>query len=279
LHIECRGESGPTVILVTGLGGSSLLWHRVQPAIAPVTRVCVYDRAGIGWSDAGAVLRTPAAVAAELHTLLRNASVLGPYVLVGASVGGKYVRLYAEQYPSEVAGLVLVDARHESVDAALTREEQAARLAGAQRNGQLYWWLGRLGIMRLFGAHLAAATSPGAALLPPEIGTLLMMQASHPQSIDAMLGESAAMSADDDRLRMARPLGNLPLIMLAADSSIAQQSDWWAAQAAQAELSRNSLVIVVPHSSHFVSLDQPQAIADAVLQVVEAAHTGQLLQP
>jgi pimeloyl-ACP methyl ester carboxylesterase len=279
LHIDCQGESGPTVVLVTGLGGSSLLWNRVQPAIAPTTRVCVYDRAGIGWSDASAQLRTPAAIAAELHTLLTNAAVPGPYVLVGASVGGKYIRLYAEQYPNEVAGMVLVDARHESVDAALTSEEYTAELAAARRNGQLYWWLGRLGIMRLFGARLAAAASPGAIALPSDIRTLMMVRASRPQEIDAMLNESAAMTADDNRLRAAQPLGTLPLIVLAADSSVAQQANWRIAQEAQTQLSRNSHLVIVPHSSHFVSLDQPQAVADAVLQVIERARTGQPLQP
>jgi pimeloyl-ACP methyl ester carboxylesterase len=279
LHIDCQGDGGPTVVLVTGLGGSSLLWSRVQPGLVSTGRVCVYDRAGLGWSDAHSGPRSPSAVAAELHTLLANARIPGPYVLVGASIGGKYVRLFAEQYPDAVAGLVLVDARHESVDAALAPNEQAVALQGAHRDGRMYWWLGRLGVMRLFGARLAAATSPGAAALPSEVGTLLMVQASRPRSIDAMLGESAAMTADDERLRAARPLGTLSLIVLAADSSIAQQPNWLAAQEAQTQLSHNSQLVVVPHSSHFVSLDQPQAVADAVLQVVETARTGQPLQP
>jgi pimeloyl-ACP methyl ester carboxylesterase len=279
LHIQCQGDGGPTVVLVTGLGGSSLLWSRVQPALAPSARVCVYDRAGIGWSDASTAPRTPAAVAAELHTLLTNAGVPGPYVLVGASIGGKYIRLFAEQHPDAVAGLVLVDARHESVDSALTPAERQAGLAGAQRDGQLYWWLGRLGITRLFGARLAAASSPGAAALPSEISTLLMVQASRPRSIEAMLGESAGMTTDDARLRAARPLGTLPLIVLAADSSIAHSQDWRSAQEAQARLSSNSQLIVVPQSSHFVSFDQPQAVVDAVEQVLTCVRTGLPLVP
>jgi pimeloyl-ACP methyl ester carboxylesterase len=279
LHIDCQGDGGPTVVLVTGLGGSSLLWSRVQPALAPSSRVCVYDRAGLGWSDPSNGPRTPAAIAAELHTLLTNASAPGPYVLVGASVGGKYIRLFAEQYPDAVAGLVLVDARHESVDAALTPDERAAGLASAQRDGTMYWWLGRLGIMRLFGARLAAATSPGAATLSPDISTLLMVQASRSQSIDAMLGESAGMTADDARLRAERPLGALPLVVLAADSSLAHSTDWQAGQQIQEQLSNNSRLIVVPQSSHFVSFDQPQAVIDAVQQVIESARTSQPLAP
>ena len=279
LHIQCTGEGSPTAVLVTGLGGSSLLWSHVQPAMAAFTRVCVYDRAGFGWSDASTQPRTPSAVAAELHALLANASVPGPYLLVGASVGGKYIRLYTEQYPNEVAGMVLVDARHESVDAAQTTAEREAGIAGAQRDGRLYWWLGRLGIMRLFGSRLAAATSPGAATLPANIATLLMVQASRPQSIDAMLGESAGMTMDDARLRAARPLDALPLVVLAADSSVAHSADWRAGQQAQEQLSNNSRLIIVPHSSHFVSFDQPQAVIDAVQQVLVSAQTDQLLAP
>ena len=277
LHIDCQGQGGPTVVLVTGLGGASLLWSRVHPVLVPFARVCVYDRAGLGWSDSSTKPRTPSAVADELHTLLVNAHVPGPYVLVGASIGGKYIRMFAEQYPDAVAGLVLVDARHESVDAALAPGEQAAALQAAERDGRLYWWLGRLGIMRLFGGRLAAATSPGAAMLPSEISTLLMLHASRPQSIEAMLAESADMTADDQRLRAARPLGRLPLIVLAADSSIAHSEDWGAAQEAQARLSSNNRLIVVSNSSHFVSFDQPQAIINAVQQVLASTRAGQLL--
>lgn len=278
LHINCQGNGGPTVVLVTGLGGSSLLWSGVQPAIAPSARVCVYDRAGLGWSDASGRPRTPTAIADELHSLLTKAGVPGPYVLVGASVGGKYIRLFAEQHPDAVAGLVLLDARHESVDAALTPDERAAGLASAQRDATMYWWLGRLGVMRLFGARLAAATSPGAAALPQSVSTLLMVQASHQQSIDAMLGESAGMTADDERLRAARPLGRLPLMVLAADDSIEHSPAWREAQEAQVRLSSNNRLTVVPHSSHFVSLDQPQAVVDAVEQVLTSARTGQPLR-
>jgi len=277
LHIACQGDGGRTVVLVTGLGGSSLLWSRVQPAIASSTRVCVYDRAGLGWSDASSRARTPAAAATELHTLLTNAGIPGPYVLVGASVGGKYIRLFAEEYPNAVAGLVLVDARHESVDAALTPDERAAGLAGARRDSRLYWWLGRLGIMRLFGARLAAATSPGAAALPTNTATLLMVQASRPHALDAMVSESAGMTADDERLRAARPLGALPLVVLAADSSVAQSPDWRAAQETQRQLSNNSRLIVVPQSSHFVSFDQPLAVVDAVQQVIISLQAGRPL--
>lgn len=274
LHLACAGDGGPTTVLVTGLGGSSLLWARVQPLLASSVRVCVYDRAGLGWSDASDREGTPAAAAAELNVLLTKAAVPGPYVLVGASVGGKYARMFAEHYPNEVAGLVLVDARHESVDAAMTPDEQAAVLAGARRDGRLYWLLGRLGVMRLFGAAMAAGMSPGAAELPESTRTLLMVQAARPHAIDAMLREHTGSTADDERLRAARSLETLPLVVLAADSSVARSPEWGAGQEAQRQLSTNSRLVVVARSSHHLALDQPQVVADAVLDVVSAARTG-----
>jgi len=110
MHIHCTGEGSPTVILVSGLDDFSVMWSSVQPEIAKVARVCSYDRAGLGWSEASPSPRTSANMVKELHTLLVNANVEGPYVLVGHSFGGALARLYVHTYPDEVVGLVLVDA-------------------------------------------------------------------------------------------------------------------------------------------------------------------------
>ncbi|HEY9014914.1 MAG TPA: alpha/beta hydrolase, partial [Gemmatimonadales bacterium] len=102
LHIQCVGTGSPTVVLDAGLSGSSLDWSLVQPELGRTTRVCAYDRAGMGWSDPGAQPRTPRQIADELHTLLTNAGIAGPYVLVGHSLAGKNVRLFALAHPEEV---------------------------------------------------------------------------------------------------------------------------------------------------------------------------------
>src|SRR3989454_1075347 len=108
LHIYCTGGGTPTVVMDSGFPGTSLSWTFVQPEVAKFTRACSYDRAGLGWSDAGPMPRTSRQIVDELHTLLRNARVEGPYVLVGHSFGTFTVRLYASTYPDEVAGMVLV---------------------------------------------------------------------------------------------------------------------------------------------------------------------------
>ena len=110
LHLHCVGEGSPTVVLDAGLGAFSLDWGAVQPQIAATTRVCAYDRAGLGWSEPGPRPRSPQQFADELHTLLTNAGVEGPYVLVAHSISGKTARLFASQHPNEVAGMVLIDA-------------------------------------------------------------------------------------------------------------------------------------------------------------------------
>ncbi len=113
LHINCAGRGNPTVVLIAGSGDFSFDWSLVQPDVSRVTRVCSYDRAGIAWSDPGPTPRTMRQDAYELHKLLGAARVKGPYVLVGHSIGGLIARVYAEQYPDEVAGVVLVDPTHE----------------------------------------------------------------------------------------------------------------------------------------------------------------------
>ena len=147
LHLHCVGEGSPTVIMEAGGGGNVLHWMLVQPAIAQSTRVCAYDRAGMGWSEPGPLPRTPQQIVAELHTLLSTASIPGPYILVGHSIGGKYARLYASQYPHDVVGLVLVDARHENVDTAMTPTMRADDRSNVQMQQRIYWSLGRLGVM------------------------------------------------------------------------------------------------------------------------------------
>src|SRR5215218_9768448 len=112
MHINCMGEGGPTVILEAANFGMSAHWVRVQQQLAQTTRVCSYDRAGMGWSERGPESRDAKQISSELHTLLKGADTEGPYVLVGHSYGGLYARMYAARYPKQVAGVVLVDSSH-----------------------------------------------------------------------------------------------------------------------------------------------------------------------
>src|SRR5207244_2745846 len=133
LHLQCLGDGRPTVVLEAGLSTCSLDWSRVLPEVARLTRVCAYDRAGHGWSDRGSKPRTSQRLADELHTLLINAGIDGPYVLVGHSYGGQIARIFGTRYPDEVAGLVLVDSSHENQRSRIPRGPLAGRIVDGFR--------------------------------------------------------------------------------------------------------------------------------------------------
>ncbi|MEZ4710138.1 MAG: alpha/beta hydrolase [Caldilineaceae bacterium] len=143
LHLYCVGQGSPTVILESGQANSLSVWGWIQPAIAQTTRVCAYDRAGVGWSDRGPIPRDAQQMVAELHTLLQNANITPPYVLVGHSFGGLVTHLYAAQYPTEVAGLVWLDVEHPE-QWARTPENQA-QYQQILRLTQVGPWLAPLG--------------------------------------------------------------------------------------------------------------------------------------
>src|ERR671935_81472 len=111
-YINCQGTGRPTVVLEAGLGDASGVWASVIPALVKIIHVCFYDRASMGGSDARPGPRTSATIARELHGLLRHEGVAGPYILAGHSIAGFHMRVFARLYPSEVAGMVMVDSSH-----------------------------------------------------------------------------------------------------------------------------------------------------------------------
>src|SRR5215216_2134887 len=158
MHINCMGEGGPTVILEAANFGMSAHWVRVQQQLAKSTRVCAYDRAGMGWSEAGPEPRDARHISSELHTLLKNADTEGPYVLVGHSYCGLYARMYAARYPDQVAGVVLVDSTHPKQ---FTRSpEGRAMYEQIRRLGAVIPFLTRLGVTRLFNVYPAHPDLP-----------------------------------------------------------------------------------------------------------------------
>jgi pimeloyl-ACP methyl ester carboxylesterase len=159
MHINCVGRGSPTVILESGLGNMSADWANIQPEVAKTTRVCSYDRAGTGWSEPGPTPRDPKQIAHELHTLLGKAGIDGPYVLVGQSFGGLYVRMYADLYPKEIAGMVLVDSSHPDMWTRMPPEVAAAlRPPAWQMRAMAY--LARLGVTRLSGGDMSECGLP-----------------------------------------------------------------------------------------------------------------------
>jgi pimeloyl-ACP methyl ester carboxylesterase len=267
LHIQCVGTGSPTVVLESGLGGMSLDWSLVQKEMGQTTQVCAYDRAGMGWSDPGPQPRNPDRIATDLHTLLANAGIAGPYVLVGHSVGGKNVRMFALQHPEEVAGMVLVDSRSEVADSpgVSVAAQDLQPVTGSEWS--LYGILRRVGLVRLIGA-----SQSGPPTLSEQTRTELALLGTGQRALDATAAESLAMTADNDQLKAAPSLGDRPLIVLAADDSMNTVPRWPEAQHQQAAMSTKGSVIVVEGSGHYIQLDHPEVVIDAVRQVVLQAR-------
>jgi pimeloyl-ACP methyl ester carboxylesterase len=264
LHIQCVGAGSPTVVLDAGLSGSSLDWSLVQPSLGRTTRVCAYDRAGMGWSDPGPQPRTPRQIADELHTLLTNAGIAGPYVLVGHSLGGKNVRLFALQHPDEVAGMVLVDARGEYVDANTSPAEEQGFQQALAAQALLYRVARSAGLVRLIGASLW-----GGPAMPREMRTEVMLLRTSQRAVDAQTAEGLERAADDALLQSAPSLGDQPLIVLAAEQNMTAIPYWAEAQRRQAALSSDSRLIIAQGSGHAIHWEQPALVIDAVRQVID----------
>jgi pimeloyl-ACP methyl ester carboxylesterase len=138
LHLYCIGGGTPTVVLEAPATGMSAAWGWVQPDVAQVTRICTYDRAGLGWSESGDRGYDPAAVPSELHALLEGAGEPGPYVVGGQGLGAALATLYAAQFGPEVAALVLIDP---------PMADQPSRRSGT-RLLNASPWLARAGVLR-----------------------------------------------------------------------------------------------------------------------------------
>jgi len=283
LHITCEGTGSPTVILLHGNGGTSQDWYGVQPAIATTTRVCAYDRAGIGWSDAGPGPQDAQQIVRELHTLLTNAGIAPPYVLVGHSFGGLYTRVYADQYPDEVMGMVLVDAAHPDMWAR-TPGGQDIYTSSVQMGGILAA-LAPLGITRL---QANTTQLPPNYDMPPARYAEYQALRSSTRSWHAALAELRANPATMDQVRATGSLGAMPLVVLTARGDHTQGGQpaveveqlHVALQNELAALSTNSTHRIVEGSDHQslqFNATHASVTSAAIQAVVEATRSGQPL--
>ncbi len=282
LHIDCQGNGSPTVVLEAGLSETSLMWALVQPQIATMTRVCAYDRAGLGWSDASPKPRTAEIMVDELHTLLKNANIQGPYVMVGHSTGGMLVRYYTHAYPAEVVGMVLVDAQHEEQFLRLSEARQQTvkqSFAQADQSLPLFRVLTTTGIGALVPPIAAMTDNPKLPSPAREILSALML--SDPRFIVAQTAETDAIFESLAQVQRAHitSLGNIPLIVLyhgindAGVPGMTPEEDqqWWQGlQTELAALSPQGKLVQAKQSGHHIQLDQPQVVIDAVQQVLAA---------
>lgn len=280
LHIQDTGTGtgGPTVILDAGMGSNSLDWCLVQSEIAHFTRVCSYDRAGTGWSEESPHSRTSEVVIHELHTLLKNAGVPGPYILVGHSFGGVNARLYAQYYPDEVAGIILVDAAHEHQMARLPKATEQLQVIVKRQN--ILLMLSRLGIVRLL--HNMPAAKKQLEKLPGHIRPFYLSQKLQTKHTKTMLAEAIALEESLKQLAHTKEtLRDKPLIVITAGKapsaletgiSPEENNEWFTAwHELQKDLltkSARSKQIIAEKSGHMIPLEQPEVIVKAICDMI-----------
>jgi pimeloyl-ACP methyl ester carboxylesterase len=271
MHIDCAGQGSPTVILDAGLGDTYLSWQKVQPEIAKFVQVCAYDRAGIGYSDPSPQPRTSRVIASELRELLQAAHVPPQYILVGHSMGGFDVRVYAGMHPNEVAGMVLVDASH---------PDQENRFPAELKNMEGTWnreaifleYATPFGIPRFLGLCDADAVVRAAEC---------NWHTEHERAAEMKSFSQSAAQAGT-----VTSLGDIPLVVLShdpdkpsaelpADLAKSTNEAWEKMQEELAHLSTHGIQSIAKNSSHYIQLDRAELVIDAVRNVVDQARQAQ----
>ncbi len=304
LNLYCSGSGKPTVMLEAGAGNGMVTWRHVQGAIGKFTRVCAYDRAGLGFSDAAARASDDASAVDDLHRLLSVADISRPIVIVGHSLGGELALLFAATHPNEVAGAVLVDPSFPDMlrvlQAALPSANRTALSDGfrkrldANRSCLILAQKGMLTHPVTDAAKKCVDTSDGPDKLDRTLQTTVGRQLALPRVRQAMVSETQSFLPNGNRRSVNSEqfdhvnlsFGDKPLIVLTrgnlegapgvpATSIAAMEAAWKAAHDGVARLSSRGISRIVPHTGHYIQVDQPGAVIDAVERVVTEVRRGE----
>lgn len=283
LHLHTLGEGSPTVIFEAGAASWSLDWHLVQTEVAQFTRACSYDRAGFGWSEPGPKPRTTVQMVKELHTLLTEAGLQKPYIFVGASFGGHPIRLYTKTYPDDVVGIILLDARHETVNTKMPPAWRQMEFPG-KVIFRFMLAMSKLGILNMMGRFMKGnALPPVAKILPSEMLPKYLTVGYRTNYWQTNLDELAASADSDAQVMASGSLGNVPLTVIRHSrpdlfaqmpAQQAQQAEqvWQELQMELTQLSTNSRMLVAEKSGHGIQFEQPDLVVEVIRQMVENAR-------
>lgn len=263
LHLQSAGSGTPAVVLETGLGGMSSAWGWIQPEAAKFSRVVSYDRAGLGWSGADPAPKSAVQVARRLRSLLRQTEVPPPYVLVGHSMGGLFIRVFADLYPDEVAGMVLVDASHPD------QRRRSPAIETHMRSGfrllKAVPLLAQLGYVRITGLFDSWAEG-----LPPKQAAEAKAFLSSYRHLKATLDESLAWDAICEEVRPTRHLCDKPLAVVTAGRDVLPGQP--ELQRELSALSSNSIHVTVKGADHVTLITHREhalTVVEAIRHVVE----------
>jgi pimeloyl-ACP methyl ester carboxylesterase len=281
LHVNCTGDGAPTVILEAGASAFAIDWSLVQPEIAKTNRTCAYDRAGLGWSDAGG--SKGVGVVTDLHAALQAAAERPPYVLVGASMGGIYVRLYEARYPNDVLGMVMVDPAHED---RLFAMFQGKPVEIASLTAEQYRSTYSTGPIRV--PRRAPQTGAPFDRLPPDLYKVRVeLERRAIAAIpDVVPYETAVKSGEEERAALAElrelgtkqdhPLEDRPLVILTrgdAEQSLKESRE------RLARISTNARHSVIAGAGHEIHLFAPDTVIQAIQDVLNAVKSNGRLPP
>lgn len=282
IHLLCRGEGSPTVVLDSGLGGCCLDWSLVQEEVARFTRVCSFDRPGYGWSDPRPGPRTSLVIVQELEELLASAGIDGPYIMAGHSFGGLNVRLFAARNRRKVGGLILVDGSHHEGLERLPR----AFWRSVRLNLGIARWISPIGGLRLADALGLVPTTRLLRHLPEDAAACATRLFLRSETIRTVRRELDGLPASQRQVADAGTLGDLPVVVLTSNVSTHPDRDlapgipfedmrrsWHGLQAELLGLSTRSRQVLVEDSGHYIAMERPRPVIRAIREAVELART------
>lgn len=269
-HIDCRGEGSPTVVFLSGLARTSIDWRLVQLELDRVLRSCAYDRAGYAWSERGPSPRSATRLAVELDQLLIEAEVEGPLILVAHEWGALVARIFQAEHPDRVLGMVLLQGMHPDRVDRMNAEERAywdERIERLRRLG----YLEMVGLTRLARPLLMADYDERTRLAPLPAEAKAELEAAFVRTgfFRTAYAEASVWPASFDATRQAGSLGDLPLIVLSAGQDVSDRDR--DLQAELARLSSRGRLVEVPESDPYLMLFAPEAVIEAVLELVASA--------
>ena len=284
LHLRCEGQGSLTVVLESGGGMTSNEWTLVQPEVAKFTRVCSYDRAGLGWSESG-----PRSDPVEvLHTLLRKGEAPGPFAIVGHSYGSGLALRFAYRFPNKVKAMVLTAASYPDEE---VRQIAAEITARSKSYSQIYVWSTRSGLLRITPeSYLPEMLRTYFGLLrrylPPKAADseiAFLHQLRHVQSFMMESGHPTREGELEEVAACTRGFGDMPLVVLSERWVYSSAVDEQEKQAARREDERQTRLAGLSsrghkidlESGHLIPLEKPSAVADAIRQVVLSTRSAQ----
>ena len=255
MYVDCLGENKPTILVDVGIAESSASWYKIAKELSKNTRICLYDRAGYGWSDSGRGERTTATIVHELKLLVKLAEIPGPYIMVGHSFGGFTARYFAAKFPEDVAGLVLVDSSH---------PEQIYRLSALDNQGKKPLITGR-------DANAPADFS--------EFERKWYFLNSSRKATFAQMAELKYFKQSAYQVKHSGPLKDIPIAVLSRGiaqlpelNGVSLENEWLDMQKDLLNLSKNSWHSIILNSGHNIHEEAPAKIIENILEVIEKSR-------